>query len=93
MKITSVNVRKIEKENSRMKGMATVVIDEGFVVRDIRIIEGDKGLFIAMPSKKRPDGEYHDIAHPINQEVRSMFEETILKAYDEAEDPVESEEE
>lgn len=85
MKITSVNVRKIEKENSRMKGMATVVIDEGFVVRDIRIIEGDKGLFIAMPSKKRPDGEYHDIAHPINQEVRSMFEEAIFKAYEEAE--------
>lgn len=85
MKITSVNVRKIEKENSRMKGMATVIIDEGFVVRDIRIIEGDKGLFIAMPSKKRPDGEYHDIAHPINQEVRSMFEEAIFKAYEEAE--------
>ena len=85
MKITSVNVRKIEKENSRMKGMATVVIDDGFVVRDIRIIEGDKGLFIAMPSKKRPDGEYHDIAHPINQEVRSMFEEAIFKAYEEAE--------
>ena len=85
MKITSVNVRKIEKENSRMKGMATVVIDEGFAVHDIRIIEGDKGLFIAMPSKKRPDGEYHDIAHPINQEVRSMFEEAIFKAYEEAE--------
>ena len=93
MKITSVNVRKIEKEGSRMKGSASVLLDDSFAVHDIRIIEGEKGLFIAMPSKKTPAGGYRDIAHPINPEVRSMFEETILKAYDEAEDPVESEEE
>ncbi len=93
MKITSVNVRKIEKEGSRMKGIASVLLDDSFAVHDIRIIEGEKGLFIAMPSKKTPAGGYRDIAHPINPEVRSMFEETILKAYDEAEDPVESEEE
>ena len=79
--MTSVNVRKIEKENSRMKGMATVVIDEGFVVRDIRIIEGDKGLFIAMPSKKTKEGEYKDIAHPINPETRQELSDTILSAY------------
>jgi len=89
MKITSVNVRKIEKEGSRMKGIASVVLDESFAVHDIRIIEGDKGLFIAMPSKKTNTGEYRDVAHPINPEVRSMFEEEIIKAYNEAE-PVET---
>ncbi len=92
MKITSVNVRKIEKEGSRMKGIASVLLDDSFAVHDIRIIEGEKGLFIAMPSKKTPNGGYRDIAHPINPEVRSMFEEAILKAYEEAEDPVTSEE-
>ena len=92
MKITSVNVRKIEKEGSRMKGIASVLLDDSFAVHDIRIIEGDNGLFIAMPSKKTPNGGYRDIAHPINPEVRSMFEEAILKAYEEAEDPVASEE-
>lgn len=88
MKITSVNVRKIEKESSRMKGIASVLLDDSFAVHDIRIIEGEKGLFIAMPSKKTPNGGYRDIAHPINPEVRAMFEEAILKAYEEAEDPV-----
>jgi stage V sporulation protein G len=92
MKITSVNVRKIEKEGSRMKGIASVLLDDSFAVHDIRIIEGEKGLFIAMPSKKTPTGDYRDIAHPINPEVRSMFEEAILKAYDEAEDVAQPEE-
>ena len=92
MEITSVTVRKIEKEGSRMKGIASVLLDDSFAVHDIRIIEGEKGLFIAMPSKKTPNGGYRDIAHPINPEVRSMFEEAILKAYEEAEDPVASEE-
>lgn len=87
MKITSVNVRKFEKENSRMKGIASILIDDSFAVHDIRIIEGDNGLFIAMPSRKTATGGYRDIAHPINSEVRSMFEETILKAYEEAEEP------
>lgn len=92
MKITSVNVRKIEKEGSRMKGIASVLLDDSFAVHDIRIIEGEKGLFIAMPSKKTPTGDYRDIAHPINPEVRSMFEEAILKAYEEAEDTTSVEE-
>ncbi len=87
MKITSVNVRKFEKENSRMKGIASILIDDSFAVHDIRIIEGDNGLFIAMPSRKTATGGYRDIAHPINSEVRSMFEEAILKAYEEAEEP------
>lgn len=92
MKITSVNVRKIEKEGSRMKGIASVLLDDSFAVHDIRIIEGDKGLFIAMPSKKTSTGEYRDVAHPINPEVRAMFEEAILKAYNEAEEVSTSEE-
>ena len=85
MKITSVNVRKVEKEDSRMKGIASVLIDDCFAVHDIRIIEGDNGLFIAMPSRKTATGGYRDIAHPINQEIRTLFEEEILKAYNEAE--------
>lgn len=87
MKITSVNVRKIEKEGSRMKGIASILLDDSFAVHDIRIIEGDNGLFIAMPSRKTATGGYRDIAHPINPEVRAMFEDAILDAYDKAEDP------
>ncbi len=86
MKITSVNVRKINKEGSRMKGIASVLLDDSFAVHDIRIIEGDNGLFIAMPSRKTATGAYRDIAHPINPEVRSMFEDAILDAYEKAED-------
>jgi len=81
LKITSVNVRKIEKEGSRMKGIASILLDDCFAIHDIRIIEGDKGLFIAMPSRQTATGGYRDIAHPITQEVRSMFEKEILEAY------------
>ncbi|MBE6153404.1 MAG: septation regulator SpoVG [Firmicutes bacterium] len=86
MKITSVTVRKIEKENSRMKGIASVLIDDSFAVHDIRIIEGDNGLFIAMPSRKTPTGGYRDIAHPINPEVRKLFEQAILDEYNKEEE-------
>lgn len=92
MKITSVNVRKIDKEGSRMKGIASVLLDDSFAVHDIRIIEGDNGLFIAMPSRKTATGGYRDIAHPINPEVRAMFEEAILEAYEKAEDEPTTEE-
>ena len=92
MKITSVTVRKIEKEGSRMKGIASVLIDDSFAVHDIRIIEGDNGLFIAMPSRKTAVGGYRDIAHPINPEVRAMFEEAIFEAYKNAEDEASEEE-
>ena len=83
MKITSVTVRKIEKENSRMKGIASVLIDDCFAVHDIRIIEGDNGLFIAMPSRKAADGEYRDIAHPINSDTRDRIQKLILDKYQE----------
>ncbi len=85
MKITSVNVRKIEKEGSRMKGIASVLLDDCFAIHDIRIIEGDNGLFIAMPSRKTATGEYKDIAHPINSDARKMFEDAIIEAYNNAE--------
>ncbi len=85
MKITSVNVRKVEKEESRMKGIASVVVDDCFAIHDIRIIEGDKGLFTAMPSRKTATGGYRDIAHPINPETRAMFDEAILEEYKKAE--------
>ena len=81
MKITSVNVRITEKENSRMKGIASIIIDDCFAIHDIRVIEGNDSLFIAMPSRKTLTGEYRDIAHPINSETRKLFEDTIIEAY------------
>ena len=86
MQITSVSVRKIEKDGSRMKGIASVLLDDSFAVHDIRVIEGDTGLFIAMPSRKTATGGYRDIAHPINPDVRKMFEDMILEEYNKIED-------
>lgn len=85
MEITSVKVKKFDKENSRMKGIASVLVDDCFVIHDIRIIEGDEEMFIAMPSKKNAQGEYRDIAHPINTETREMFKKAILEEYEKAE--------
>lgn len=90
MEITSVKVHKSEREGSRMKGYATVTIDDCFVVRNIRIIEGDEKLFIAMPSRKIADDRYEDIAHPINAETRKIFEDKILEEYN---NPTNTEEE
>ena len=88
MKITDVRVRKIAKEG-KMKAIVSITIDDEFVVHDIKVIEGDKGLFIAMPSKKATDGEYRDIAHPISQSTREKIQGTILEGYNRAlEEPV-----
>ena len=81
MQVTSVTVRKIEKEGSRMRGIASILLDDSFAVHDIRIIEGDNGLFIAMPSRKTATGGYRDIAHPINPDVRKMLEDAIIEEY------------
>lgn len=81
MKITSVTVRKITKENSRLRGIASVLLDDAFAIHDIRIIEGDNGLFIAMPSRKTATGEYRDVCHPINPDVRNEFTEAIIEEY------------
>ncbi|MGN1171656.1 MAG: septation regulator SpoVG [Lachnospiraceae bacterium] len=83
MKITDVRVRKIEKEG-KMKAIVSVTIDNEFVVHDIKVIEGEKGLFIAMPSKKATDGEYRDIAHPINSGTRDNIQRVILEQYEKA---------
>ena len=83
MKITDVRVRRIAKEG-KMKAIVSITIDDEFVVHDIKVIEGDKGLFIAMPSKKAADGEYRDIAHPISQATRESIQAIILDAYGKA---------
>ena len=83
MTITDVRVRKIASEG-KMKAIVSVTFDNEFVVHDIKIIEGQNGLFIAMPSRKTPDGEFKDIAHPINTDTREKIQTSILKAYEEA---------
>ena len=82
MQITDVRIRKVEKEG-KMKAVVSITIDEEFVVHDIKIIEGEKGLFIAMPSRKAADGEYRDIAHPINSQTRDRIQKLILEKYQE----------
>lgn len=81
MTITDVQVRKVTKEG-KMKAVVSVTFDDVFVVHDIKVIDGEKGLFIAMPSKKTADGEYRDIAHPINSQTRELIQKTILDAYE-----------
>ncbi|MCI8592637.1 MAG: septation regulator SpoVG [Lachnospiraceae bacterium] len=81
MNITDVRVRKVSKEG-KMKAIVSITIDEVFVVHDIKVIEGDKGLFIAMPSRKTAEGEYRDIAHPINSDTRVRIQQIILDSYE-----------
>ena len=83
MTITDVRVRKIASEG-KMKAIVSVTFDNEFVVHDIKVIEGQNGLFIAMPSRKTPDGEVKDIAHPINTETRERIQSSILEAYEKA---------
>ena len=81
MQITDVRVRKITKEG-KMKAVVSMTLDDEFVVHDIKIIDGDKGLFIAMPSRRAGDGEFRDIAHPINSETRDIIQKVILEKYE-----------
>jgi len=83
MQITDVRVRKVTREG-KLKAVVSITLDEEFVVHDIKVIEGEKGLFIAMPSKKAQDGEYRDIAHPINTETRERIQDIILQQYEES---------
>ena len=83
MQITDVRVRKVTKEG-KMKAVVSITFDEEFVVHDRKVIEGEKGLFIAMPSRKATDGEYRDIAHPINSETRDRIQKLILEKFEEA---------
>lgn len=83
MVITDVRVRKVAKDG-KMKAVVSITLDDEFVVHDIKVIEGEKGLFIAMPSRKAADGEYRDIAHPINSETREKIQQIILDEYERA---------
>ena len=83
MQITDIRVRKLTKEG-KMKAVVSVTFDDVFVVHDVKVIDGDKGLFIAMPSRRAGDGEYRDIAHPINSDMRDRLQSEILAKYEEA---------
>ena len=85
MQITDVRIRKVDKEG-KMKAVVSITIDDEFVVHDIKIIEGEKGMFIAMPSRKASDGEYRDIAHPINTATRERLQNMILAKYRETQE-------
>ena len=81
MKISDVRIRLVNKEDNKLKAVASITIDECFVVHDIKVIEAAEGVFIAMPSRKTNDGDYKDIAHPLNTETREILKEAILTAY------------
>ncbi|GIM46039.1 putative septation protein SpoVG 1 [Collibacillus ludicampi] len=84
VQITDVRLRRVNTDG-RMKAIASITIDHEFVVHDLRLIEGNNGLFVAMPSRRSPDGEFRDIAHPITPKARQMIEDAVLAAYEQAE--------
>ena len=84
MKISEVRIRLKDKQDSKIRAIASITIDDCFVVHDIKVIEGNDGNFIAMPSRKTPEGEYKDIVHPLNSETREMIRQTIIAEYDKA---------
>ena len=85
MQITDIRIKKVASEG-KMKAVASVTFDNAFAVHDVKVIEGPEKLFVAMPSRRTPDGEYRDIAHPINSDMRNMLESKVLAAYDAIED-------
>jgi stage V sporulation protein G len=84
MNITEVRIRLVKKDEGKLKAVATITIDNCFVVHDIKIIRGNEDYFIAMPSKKTPAGEYKDIVHPLNTETRELLKDVILKEFEKA---------
>lgn len=87
MKVTVVRLRKIQTDG-RMKALVSITLDEAFVIHDLRVIEGNSGLFVAMPSKRTPDGEFRDIAHPINSDMRQEIQDAVMKVYDETDEVI-----
>lgn len=85
MEITDIRIKKVASEG-KLKAVASVTFDNAFAVHDVKVIEGPEKLFVAMPSRRTPDGEYRDIAHPINSDMRNMLESKVLAAYDAIED-------
>ena len=83
MEITDIRIRKIDG-TGKMKAIVSVTFDDALVIHDVKVVEGDKGLFVAMPSKKMPDGEYKDIAHPISSQAREVIQTAVLAVYEEA---------
>ncbi len=81
MQVTDVRLRRVETDG-RMRAIASITLDEEFVVHDIRFIDGNNGLFVAMPSKRGVDGEFRDIAHPINSDTRAKIQEVVLAEYE-----------
>lgn len=84
MNITEVRIRLKTKEDSKIRAIASITIDECFVVHDIKVIEGNEGFFIAMPSRKTPEGEFKDIVHPLNTETRELIKDKILQEFEKA---------
>ena len=82
MNITDIRIRLVTKDESKLKAVASFTIDNAFVVHDVKVIDGNNGLFIAMPSKQSPGGEYRDIVHPLNTETREQMSSAILAAYE-----------
>lgn len=87
MKVTDVRLRKIQTDG-RMKALVSITLDEAFVIHDLRVIEGNSGLFVAMPSKRTPDGEFRDIAHLINSDMRQEIQDAVMKVYDETDEVI-----
>jgi stage V sporulation protein G len=85
VQVTEVRIRKVGQDGSKMKAVCSVTFDNVFVVHDIKVVEGERGLFVAMPSRRTPAGEFRDIAHPITSDARQTIQEAILKAYQEME--------
>jgi stage V sporulation protein G len=83
LNITGVTIRPYSSEDDKLKAFASIIINDCFVVKDLKVIEGNNGRFIAMPSRRGKDGIFHDIAHPLNQETRNMIEQSVLRAYEE----------
>lgn len=83
MKITDIRIRLIQNEESKLKAVASITIDECFVVHDIKVLEGNQGYFVSMPTRKTPEGEYKDIAHPINTPTREEINKLVLAKYEE----------
>lgn len=84
MKVTDVRLRKIQTDGR----IVSITLDEAFVIHDLRVIEGNSGLFVAMPSKRTPDGEFRDIAHPINSDMRQEIQDAVMKVYDETDEVI-----
>jgi stage V sporulation protein G len=84
LKISDIRIRLVKKEDSKLKAVASMTIEDCFVIHDIKIIQGTESVFISMPSRKTPDGEYKDIVHPINTPTREMIREAILAEYEKA---------